>query len=258
MNIIIFGMAIVFVVDTFINPEYQFNLSSILYFDRDLILHGQVWRLVTFIMFPFSTSLLSFMLFAFVYYSIGNALERAWGVFRFNLYIYVGLLGHIIGAILIYFAFGLNMYILNTGYLNTSLFLALAMTYPEMQFYLMFLIPIKAKWMALVSIAYLVYSLIVGSVSTRIMIIMSLLNFILFAALMFKNSRFNPRDLGRRVQFRQKMQAAPSGRQLHKCTVCGRTDADYPDLEFRYCSKCAGAHEYCMEHLYTHVHIQGQ
>ena len=238
---------------------YQVNPRMLAYlcWDFNAILHGQVWRLVTFIMYPFSASFLSFVLFAFVYYSIGSALERTWGVFRFNLYIYTGLLGHIAGAILVYLCFGINTYMLNTGYLNTSLFLALAMTYPEMQFYLMFLIPIKAKWMAFVSIAYLVVSLITGSASTRVMIVMSLLNFILFAALMFKNSRFNPKDFGRRMEFRQKMRgpAARPQRQVHKCTVCGRTDAEYPDLEFRYCSKCAGAHEYCMEHLYTHIHI---
>ena len=41
----------------------------------------------------------------------------------------------------------------------------------------------------------------------------------------------------------------------HKCAVCGRTELDAPDLEFRYCSKCAGDHEYCSEHLYTHTHV---
>ena len=42
---------------------------------------------------------------------------------------------------------------------------------------------------------------------------------------------------------------------LHKCAVCGRTDTDYPNLEFRYCSKCVGNYCYCMDHINNHVHI---
>ena len=45
-------------------------------------------------------------------------------------------------------------------------------------------------------------------------------------------------------------------RQLHKCAVCGITDADDPDMEFRYCSKCNGYYCYCSEHINNHVHIQ--
>ena len=42
----------------------------------------------------------------------------------------------------------------------------------------------------------------------------------------------------------------------HKCTVCGKTDVDSPDLEFRYCSRCNGYHCYCQEHISNHTHIQ--
>ncbi|MBR4098714.1 MAG: hypothetical protein IKK44_01845, partial [Clostridium sp.] len=43
---------------------------------------------------------------------------------------------------------------------------------------------------------------------------------------------------------------------LHKCTVCGVTDADDPDMEFRYCSKCNGYYCYCMNHINDHVHVK--
>lgn len=241
----------------------QFNIQLLYYvrWDMEAILHGQIWRLVTFMMFPFDNNMLSFLLFALVYYSIGNALERAWGAFRLNLYIFSGILGHILAGVLLYFLFDLNMYTLNTSYLNMSLFLALAMTYPDMQFLLFFLIPIKAKWMAAFSALFLLIDVVRGSAEIRVMIVMSLINFILFLILNRGYSRYNPKDMIRRREFRQKVRQAQNqsaGKPLHKCTVCGRTDRDFPDLEFRYCSKCDGAYEYCTEHLYTHVHIKGK
>lgn len=237
-----------------LNPQ----LLSYVCWDMKLILKGQIWRLFTFVMFPSYTDFLSFLLFAFVYYSIGNTLERTWGTFRFNVYVFTGILGHILAGVLVYFLFDINMYLMTINYLNTSLFLALAMTYPDVQFLLFFIIPIKAKWMGAVSIAFLILNLLAGSVVERIMILMSLINFVIFLVLYGKQSRYNPKDIIRRKKFQQKMQAGNRGdRPLHKCAVCGRTDREFPDLEFRYCSKCDGAYEYCMEHLYSHVHVTG-
>jgi len=239
----------------YMNPQ----MLSYVCWNMDAVMKGQIWRLITFIMFPFHTDMFSFVLFAFVYYSIGNTLERTWGTFRFNVYVITGILGHILAGILMYFLFHINMYTMTTSYLNTSLFLALAMTYPDAQFLLFFIIPVKAKWMGAISIAFLVLNLLAGSTVERIMILMSLINFVVFLFLYGKQSRYNPRDMIRRAKFQQKMQAGNRGydRPLHKCAVCGRTDRDFPDLEFRYCSKCEGAYEYCMEHLYTHVHVSG-
>lgn len=242
---------------------YMFNPQLLLYtcWSTGAILKGQIWRLVTFLMTPFESNLLSFLLFAIVYYSIGNMLERTWGTFRFNVYVFVGLLGHILAGFLVYFLFDIDMITMSTSYLNTSLFLAMALTYPDAQFLLFFIIPIKAKWMAAISGAFLIYNLIAGNMATRVMIIMSLINFLLFAVLnRGAAGHYNPKEARRRREFRQKVRQAQnqaSGRPLHKCAVCGRTDKDFPDLEFRYCSKCEGAYEYCMEHLYTHVHITG-
>ncbi len=240
---------------------YQLN-PQMLYFvcwDMRSILKGQVWRILTFIMMPFQFDLFSFVLFAIVYYSIGNTLERTWGTFRFNVYVIAGILGHILAAVLVYFLFDINMISMTTTYLNTSLFLALAMTYPDVQFLLFFLIPIKAKWMGAISVAFLFLEMFQGGAVNRVLIIVSLLNFVVFLVMYGKQSRYNPKDIIRRKQFQQKMKTSKAGyeKTLHKCVVCGRTDRDFPNLEFRYCSKCEGAYEYCMEHLYTHVHVTG-
>ena len=52
----------------------------------------------------------------------------------------------------------------------------------------------------------------------------------------------------------QKKKAQQQGYR-HKCEVCGRTDADFPDLQFRYCSKCAGYHCFCEDHIFNHTHF---
>ena len=130
---------------------------------------------------------------------------------------------------------------------------------------LFFIIPIKAKWMALLSAVMYLYDLMqvvngLGWVpygfAMLIMIVFSLINFILYFLGTRDLQRINPKEVHRRRDFQKKMgEREQSGRPLHKCTVCGRTDKDFPDLEFRYCSKCDGAYEYCSEHLYTHKHI---
>ena len=255
MLYIIFINAVGFIMSQF---EHGIYMLSYVCWDMNAILHGQVWRLITFMMWPTNDTVLNFLLFALVYYSISSALERAWGAFRLNLYIFSGILGHIIAGVLLYFLFDINYYFMNTQYLNMSLFLALALTFPDMQFLLFFLIPIKAKWMAVVYLVMILIELVNGGTAERIVIVMSLINFIAFLLLNSRAGRYNPKDMIRRHEFKRKMNQGRSGadKPLHKCYICGRTDRDFPELEFRYCSKCDGAYEYCSEHLYTHVHIR--
>lgn len=228
------------------------------------ILKGEVWRLVSFIMVPYSSNPVNFLIYGFLYYSISQTLERSWGAFRMNMYIITGLLGTILAGVVVYALFRVDTY-MSISYLSNSLFLALAATYPDVQFLLFFIIPIKAKWMALLSVVMYLYDLmqIVNAygwmpygIATLIVILFSLVNFIIYFLGTRDFQRINPREVQRRAEFRKKMgQREQSGRPLHKCTVCGRTDRDFPELEFRYCSKCDGAYEYCSEHLYTHKHI---
>ena len=174
--------------------------------------------------------------------------------------------GLFVAAFLVYFVFGVEMGMqVSISYLSNSLFLALAATFPDVQFLLFFIIPIKAKWMALLSAVMYLYDLmqVVNGLgwmpygfAMLIMIVFSLINFILYFLGTRDLQRINPKEVHRRRDFQKKMgEREQSGRPLHKCTVCGRTDKDFPDLEFRYCSKCDGAYEYCSEHLYTHKHI---
>ena len=141
---------------TIMYPQAQYYLC----WSTSAILHGQIWRIVSFILVPYTTSPVNFLIFAFLYYSISQTLERVWGSFRMDMYIITGLLGTIVAAFLVYFVFGVEMGMqVSISYLSNSLFLALAATFPDVQFLLFFIIPIKAKWMALLSAVMYLYDL---------------------------------------------------------------------------------------------------
>ena len=224
--------------------------------DARAILHGQIWRVVTFMIWPPSGSLFFNLIAIYLYYNLGMTLERVWGTFRFNVYFFMGVIGHVLAALLIYIITG-QVYILTTDYLNFSLFFAFAATFPEMQFYLFFVLPIKAKYLALFDGLYFVYGFLFGGMSQRIAIVMSLLNFIVYL-FMSRGSRLNPKETRRKQVFHTQMREAQKTAEKigrHRCAVCGRTEEDDPNLVFRYCSKCEGDYEYCQDHLYTHKHV---
>lgn len=224
------------------------------------ILHGQVWRLVTWILIPPSSLDIFTIIMLFFYFSIGQTLERTWGSFKFDVYIFSGLIFTVIGAFLLY---GMTGYIgigmlFTTYYINMSIFLAFALSYPNMQVMLYFFIPIKMKWMGILYGFFIVYSFVKSSWVGKVAIIASLLNFIVFFLMTRDYRRVSPKEIRRKQNFKRQMNTAKpgNGRQpMHKCAVCGRTELDGDDLEFRYCSKCDGNYEYCQDHLFTHQHV---
>ena len=252
---------------TYMNP----SLLSMMSLDVSKILQGQIWRLVTWVIYPPSTG--NFLLFAisilFFYYPIGTSLERTWGSFRYTLYIFSGLLFVLIAAFITYFVTGgfvvidgmtymIGGSVFTTYYVSLSVFLAYAACYPDMQILLWFVIPIKMKWMGLVYGVMILYGIISGSMVTRIAIIASILNFIIFFLSTRNLSRYSPKERARKAKFKQ--QSAPhmtyANGARHRCAVCGRTELDDPCLEFRFCSKCNGNYEYCQDHLFTHEHVK--
>ena len=172
------------------------------------ILRGQVWRLVTWVLYPPSTSGVLWFAIAvlFFYYPIGTSLERTIGTFKYTLYILSGVIFTILGAFILYFLLGGNVLVGNvfsTYYISLSTFLAYAMCYPDMQVLLMFIIPVKMKWMAIFYVVIVVYEMIqyimAGAWYLVIPIVASLLNFIIFyfGTKDFSRSaeQWNPRDV---------------------------------------------------------------
>lgn len=248
-----------------LNPLIYWQFLSL---DAQAILKGQIWRIATFIIYPPMGSmaplgssmgtLMSDLLFNGIalslYYSLGTNLERTWGAFRFNVYFFMGVIGHVLAALAGYLVFHQRM-LLTTVYLNFSLFFAFAAVYPNLQFLLFMVIPVKAKVLAIFDGIFFLYGFIVGNTADRCAIVLSLANFLLFFLMTRNLKRANPMEIKRKRDFQKQMKILPKGSTRHRCAVCGRTEADGEELEFRYCSKCAGGLEYCQDHLYTHQHV---
>lgn len=243
------------------------------------ILHGQIWRIVTWILIPPS----SFNFFTFImlyfYYSVGTTLERTWGAYRYNVYLFSGMIFTVLGSFvamgLCYLLYGEMMaipgnaaavcslcsHLFSTYYINMSILLAFAATFPDAQVLLMFVIPVKMKWMGIIYGAMLVFDLFQdisepwATVFYRTAIVASLLNFVIFWLVSRGHIQMSPKEIKRRQEFRHEIK---KNRKVggHKCAICGRTDADDPTLEFRYCSKCDGSYEYCQNHIFTHEHVK--
>ena len=247
--------------------------------DPFLVLKGQVWRLVTWILIPPDSSNIFFVLITlYLYYSLGGLLERSWGTYKYNVYLFSGLLFTILGAFVLCGYSVLmgaqptmytGLYLLNNGsavyfgqfstyYINMSIFLACAASIPDVQVLLMFLFPIKVKWLGIVYGIILLVNCIQGGIATWIVVIFSLLNFLVFFLRSKGKMHLSVGQIRRQQEFHQKMRSAgqTKGITRHKCAVCGRTELDGDDLEFRFCSKCNGNYEYCQYHLFTHEHVK--
>lgn len=266
---LIFAYCIGLVLNMFSVP-----VTAYLGFSMDAILHGQIWRLVTWVFCADGGSFIS-LIFLYCVYNMAQSFEQMVGTFRMNVYLVGGMLLNLIGAILIYgitallLGQGISVRLSNYDMLFT-IFMALALCIPEGTVYLSFLFPIKMKWMFLIYIVGLIYQLYVyfsmGSAAgigigllTMVVfgsqIIVSLLNLFLFFH--FLKIRLTRKQKKTQTEFRRQMASTPkagAGSARHKCTICGRTENDDPNLSFRYCSKCTGNKEYCQDHLFTHTH----
>lgn len=267
--IILYGIGFVL---NYINPYFYIQYLAL---DASRILQGEIWRIVTFLIQPPSNNLFFLVLALYFYYMIGRALEQSWGTFRFNVYFFTGVLFHVIAALLIYLFTG-QIYLLGTSYLNLSLFFAFAALYPDMEFYLFYILPVKAKWLAWLDGIFFIWTIVQaflpsyggtysGYKASAFAAAVSVLNFVIFYFSTRNYTAISPKQHRRKKEFRRQMNAGPKNQYAaqadgrvpkHRCAVCGRTELDNPDLEFRYCSKCNGNYEYCQDHLFTHEHVK--
>lgn len=265
------GSALVYLFST---VSGNYILYDILSFDRNLILQGQVWRLISYPL-TFNAGNIIFTLIGLVcYYSLGRAMENLWGTCRFNLF-------YLCGVVM------MDVFCLAIGgradvtYLNLSLFLSYATLYPNAQFLLLYIIPVRAWIFALFDLAITLYDVIMmtwaGDFPYSLFPLVALLNYFLFfgkdivnvfplswranASRLFKKKKKYAPGPAKTIPFPtagsyQATVATPKAPFRHRCTVCGRTDVSDPELEFRYCSRCNGYYCYCEEHIGSHTHIQ--
>lgn len=248
------------------------TLFNYFLFNPQLILRGQIWRIVTWIFIP-TTDFPFIIIELYFYFHIGSTIERYLGTGRFTFYYLTGVILNII-YVLIFMLVSGKVIIITALYLNLSLFFAYAVMFPENRFLLFFFIPVKVKWLALVDAAFMLYNMVLNAIAGNWLLaffpLISILNFFIFFGdhLLYSAKRttygaFNSNTIKFKSAARkyQKQQEAGAGKTAegkiyrHKCSVCGKTDADYPDLEFRYCSRCEGYHCFCMDHINNHVHF---
>lgn len=246
MLLIAMGNAVVFVADLFY-AQGASNLSSLLYMDWGLVLQGEFWRVVTFIMIPPSSMFwLLTPLIIYMYYWMGKSIQSEWGRLKLTIYYFSGMAIVLAGSAV----FGRPA----TGAdLNLSLFMAMATLFPETEIRIYFVLPVKMKWLALLNAA-----LIIGSVvlTRSFLPLMPLINYLLyFGPGLIKTAQRQSGYGKKTLEFKTAVRRAKKERgYLHKCAVCGVTDVDDPNAEFRYCSLCAGYECYCQKHIKEHEH----
>lgn len=235
---------------------------SFLYFNPGDILRGQIWRLITFVFIPYDSNIIWVALMLYFYYFIGNTLERQWGQGKFTIYYLLGIILTIIYGFAMWFIPGSeNLIYLDASYINLSMFFAFATLYPDMQVRLFFIIPIKIKWLGILNAAWFLLAVIINPFPINLLPIIAILNYLFFCGgtliSLIKPSfrRFSKRtiDYNRTVKHAKKESGTKYER---KCAVCGRSEADNPGLEFRYCSRCAGYHCFCVDHINNHEHFK--
>lgn len=258
-----------------INSDFLLMLTL----DPYAILHGQVWRLVTWIVVPPASLDFFTIIMLYFYYSVGRTLEHTWGDYRYNVYLFSGMLFTVLASFvcmgLCYGLYGevfalpeqaeaiflAGSTIFSTYYINMSILLAFAATFPNAQILLMFVIPVKMKWMGIVYGVLLGAQLIMGvgtplgDLFYRCAIAASLLTFGVFWITSRNRIHMTPKQMKRRHEFKQEVKMNTRITK-HKCAICGQTNEDNDNLEFRFCSKCNGNYEYCHEHLFTHEHVR--
>ncbi|MGI9458327.1 MAG: hypothetical protein ACR2NU_17335 [Aeoliella sp.] len=216
------------------------------------VLSGEIWRAVTFVIYPPSLNLILALIGWFVFYLMGSMLEATWGMFRYNAFLLIGYLATVAAAFITYLTVGPDFPTTNVFYLS-SVFLAFARLFPEYVFRLFFILPIKVKWLALIQWLSYGFLLLQGPMEIKLAILAAVLNYILF---FWRDHYRDLKDHQRRTAFQAKV--APktkSGRMKHTCTTCGLTSEDEPRTSFRYCSQCAGQACYCPDHIRDHEHV---
>ncbi len=251
---VIIGNVLVFGLDLFSNGTF----SPLLIFSSRDILRGEVWRLVTFIFVPSSSNPVYLALGLYFTYFIGTALEREWGTVKFTLFYLMGVVFNI--------AVGFVAGYATMHYVELSLFFAFATLFPDVQFMLFFFLPVKAKWLAWLDAAFFLLEeirLAAGGAYLYMLVpLAAILNYFLFfwseiRSYVGRNIRRARHQSSKQtIDFKAAQRKAKETRgYMHKCAVCGKTDADDPNMEFRYCSKCDGYYCYCMDHINHHVHV---
>ncbi len=230
------------------------------------IVQGEVWRLVTFLFAPPDQRPIFILFYFLLFHLFGSTLEHHWGTVRYNAYLLLGYVANVAAAFVAATIVGVEM----TGargeefrmaplaatnmFLYGSIFLAFARLFPDFVINVMFVLPIRIKWLALVVWIGYGYTLVVGGMMERLLVVATVLNYLLFFG---REHMREWRHGHRRRSFQAKAKQATEAPR-HECRVCGANSEHAPRTLFRYCSKCAGQACYCPEHIRNHEHVTAE
>lgn len=211
----------------------------------ELVLRGQIWRLITFIAIPPTFNIFWGVFTLYFYYLIGTSLENEWGTFKFNLYYFTGMVATIIG-VFITGGFATSFY------LNLSLFFAFARLHPNFEMLIFFILPVKIKYIAWLNWLFFGYTILSSPVNQKISAIVALINYFLF----FGKDTIESIKLNRQVHYNRKkfFDEIAGTPPIHRCAVCGITERDDRRMDFGYCKECGDDYEYCVKHINDHQH----
>jgi len=202
----------------------------------DKVFSGQVWLLLSHVLVPPFDSPFACLLTSYFTLWLGRTLEEAWGAFRVNLYVLWLVLS--LGVWSLFLGFPLTSYWL----LNTLLF-AVAVMIPNEEILLFFIIPVKMKWIALLS-AGAMFFMFLGSPASILLIAFANLNFLVAFGPHFVQMWLQQGQVAAR-RSRYESAQLPQGSFFHQCVDCKKTEIDNPQLDFRVldsgdeiCSEC--------------------
>lgn len=246
---IVGGMALTFIL-LFVRPD----AIEYLVLDKRLALH-QPWRFVSYLFIPSSLSLVWILFSLYWTWLIGTNLEQEWGSFKLNVYYLLGVLGTTAAA----WITGIPQ---TNVWLNTTLFFAFATIFPDYEILLFFIVPIRVKWLALLTGAGIAYYMVVGDNGMRAAIAVAVVNYFLFFGghllALAKGQRLQMKQAARRTSFRapvrdiDRTEGAPKAAD-RVCAICGKRQSEGADIRVCSCEKCGGVpRELCLEHARNH------
>lgn len=214
-------------------------------------LHGHPWMFVTFLFAPPNTSWIWALFVWWMFYFMGSALEGFWGAFRFNVFLLVGYVFAVAAGFAYPFVEITNLF------LEASVFIAFAFLNPNFEFLIFFILPVRVKWLAWLTWLYYAYVLFKGDNPERLQVLASVAAFFCFFTRdLYQSAGLKKRAIKQSAVRRAEKSAADDAR--HRCRICGKTDKTNPEMDFRYCSKCAGEQCYCSDHIFNHEHVTGE
>jgi hypothetical protein len=253
--VLIVGQVLAYVTQQLNPAQPGFNVLERIRMYPERVLAGEYWRLITFLFDPPTRNLIFAVFFWYLFYLMGTTLEVTWGTFRYNVFMLIGYIASIACAFGGYFAQGAAAGLpASSGFLYGTVFLAFARFFPDFTLYVMFVIPIKIKWLALVQWIGYAIGFLFGGWMERAMIVASVSNYLLFFG---RDIWLGVKQGHRRMRHQARALRAPP-RIVHACRTCGITSDDAPHMQFRYCSKCEGGSCYCPAHLHDHEHVVAQ